>query len=1680
MELYIHGKDHRRIILNLVENGPLIWPMVAQENDTVRLNTYEELSDKEKLQADCNLKANNIVLQEWGKFVTNVKFARDFHTLKYDQLYAYLKQHEHVYSHPSQSNPYGSPHHPQQYPTTYPTNLSHTQPSVPQNANPPSTNPQQPQAEFPQLDSGLEVLTFLSGDDPIACLNKAMSFLLALFTPQQKFWLQSFDKNSEEPSTSNTPVKIKVPSELPKVSLHDEITDKGLHDEITEHIASKLKETIHSLRENANPAKVKQDIDDIETINIKLEHSVAKLLSENEKLHKEQEHLKKTYKVLYKSIKPTRVHVKEQCDALIVNLNSKSIENADSKAEIQEKIFANASLRPKAPKFVGSGSKSKIIESSISNTLEPTQIRDSTVTNVPSFSLIDCSLGMLPVQRHYVEGLIYNLLSVGQFYDSDLEVAFLKHTCFVHNLEGVELFTGSRGANLYTLSISDMMKSSLICLLSKASKTKSWLWHGRLSHLRSKDEAPKYYKDVGISRVTYMERTPQQNGVVERQNQTLVKAPRTMLIYANAPLFLWAEAVAKACYTLNYSQIRLRHGKTTYELLHDRKLDLSYLHIFGELCYITNDSEDFGKLKAKADVCIFIGYAPTKKAYQIYNRRTRRIMVTIHVDIDKITVMASEQSSSRTVLNEMTPRTLSLGLVPQPPSSTPFVTPTRNDWDTLLQLLFNEYFRPPPCVDHLVLEFVAPVPAALTSTPSSTSVDQDASSPNEQGGVLKNKARLVARGHHQEEGVDFEECFALVARLEAIQVYVSQPNGFVDPENPNHVYKLKKALYGLKQAPRALYDLLSTFLLSQKFFKGTIDPTFFIRREGKDILLIQINVNDIIFASTKPDLCETFSKIMCSKFKMSMIGVDFAEVLDDETTLDFLIDLGYKGPLQKHPSMENVDYPELIWEDFEFQIDYTQLKKGRRENMPYPRLKFVRIGKDFQEYGLPIPDTMLNEGIKQSVSYQMFIRYSTENELAVEIKKKVTIITDDNNVFEPDVALELGKSINLTEAAKEEAARKVYAAHARIMTEFFPEPTRRTPSCISFIDTSSVSTKMSSDMSQKVKGVQTLTLEEQIAADTMKSLKECKKTSKRQPGTEGSSEGTGVSPGVPNESTVVPATSTEGTEDNDDDDENINWVDTDEEEEKDNDDDDKSIDHEKTGDKETDDEFMHSEENVQDDDEETDDELVHADKQVNDDEDKEIKNVEDVDTGNGDEEITDMTKVEGEKIEVEKDDIKKAKLPPTSSSLFVSLGFGNQFLNLSSNTSLIVLEKDVQELKEADNTTTLHVSLRFEIPSAVNAYLRSCLGYALQKVLQKHIEELIQKYPQQVDYKEMIKESVKANIINKTKATPIRLMISTNPDALLNSLILGDNIARGQVDVEKVLRKRDRDEEDASAGPNQGKKTKRSRTKESEPSKKSSTSKESSKVFEMTCDDTDQIVDDVANDVDQPPVTQLRLRIKLQSKIGRPSHLTVAIEYFFNNNLEFLKSSDPEKKYTTSVTNTKAAWYEIMGIKDMIPTLWSATKKILSVISVSVKKRHGYDHLEEIAMKRASRQLFQLDGSDIVDLIVALRMFRRSLIIKRRVEDLQLRVASYPKKLNITKPQKTFPRIEFKEIYTSSYKPLGVIYKDLNKQKRVIRADELYKFLDGTLNTVHDELHHRILDFRMGYNKEMSRETGRL
>nr|GEV57738.1 hypothetical protein [Tanacetum cinerariifolium] len=295
-------------------------------------------------------------------------------------------------------------------------------------------------------------------------------------------------------------------------------------------------------------------------------------------------------------------------------------------------------------------------------------------------------------------------------------------------------------------------------------------------------------------------------------------------------------------------------------------------------------------------------------------------------------------------LNFLTPGQISSGLVPNLVPATPYVPPTNKELEILFQPIFDEYMEPPRTKRPVSHAQAVQALVNSASTPSSTSIDQDAPSPSispsssalqshtlhqgvaaestfmednlvapvdntpfivfalepnskasssedisltestdelvpqpdyvmiialkwiykvkldEYGDVMKNKAHLVAKGYQQEEGIDFEESFA------PEEVYVSQSKGFVDPDHSTHVYPLKKALYGLKQAPWAWYNTLSRFLLDNKFSKGAVDPTLFIRKTGKHIILVQIYVDDIIFSSTDPKACSQVSQSLRGLF----------------------------------------------------------------------------------------------------------------------------------------------------------------------------------------------------------------------------------------------------------------------------------------------------------------------------------------------------------------------------------------------------------------------------------------------------------------------------------------------------------------------------------------------------------------------------------------------------------------------------------------------------------------------------------------------------------------------------------------------------------------------------------------------------------------------------------------------
>nr|GEV41354.1 hypothetical protein [Tanacetum cinerariifolium] len=780
-------------------------------------------------------------------------------------------------------------------------------------------------------------------------------------------------------------------------------------------------------------------------LNQKLESKIVELEFQVVTYEREISHLKTTYKNLFDSIKSNRAHTKlhdliyknAQLRARVFGNTSESMkttsgtsvalyvdkpklsdENVSSDMVTASSTGLEHTVKTKRPQpkgntrnaMVPSASKSSEVKKNVTvedhrQTLLLSKNQKTMSSECcPNLSVVR-QLGLFQAydQEHQASHQLcvevfgncfgHNLFSVGQFCDADLEVAFRRNTCFIRDLDGVDLLKGNLSTNLYTINLYDMASASPICLMARATPTKSWLWHQRLSHLnfktnndlakndlifglskckyakehlcpsydyyrytwvhflRTNDETPKiiknflkkiyvrlqapviivrtdngsefknhvlkeYFDSSGITHETSAAKTPQQNGVVERKNRTLVEAARTI------------------------------------------KPDISYLHVFGDLCYPKNDREDIGKLGAKGDIGFFIGYSADFVAYRVYNQRINKIMETMNVTFDELSAMTLEQNSSRPDLQSMTSGKISseLELTYAPSTITP-QRPSEHDQNILFEPLHNEYLgarlseapraiHDAPQQRNLTLSptasaadngpnvvfegdlFVNPfaTPSTESVVSSAPSVDPSnmhtfyqpimepksvkealtdpvwiesmqeelhqfisldvwelVSSPDdikpltlkwlfknkhdEENIVIRNKTRLVVRGYRQEEGIDFEESFAPVARIEAIRiflayaahkgftvyqmdvktaflhgslkedVYVCQPEGFIDSDYPSHVYKLKNALYGSKQAPRAWYDELSTFLLQNGFSKGTIDLTLFTRRFDDDILV---------------------------------------------------------------------------------------------------------------------------------------------------------------------------------------------------------------------------------------------------------------------------------------------------------------------------------------------------------------------------------------------------------------------------------------------------------------------------------------------------------------------------------------------------------------------------------------------------------------------------------------------------------------------------------------------------------------------------------------------------------------------------------------------------------------------------------------------------------------------------
>ncbi|GKC11074.1 retrovirus-related pol polyprotein from transposon TNT 1-94 [Tanacetum coccineum] len=559
---------------------------------------------------------------------------------------------------------------------------------------------------------------------------------------------------------------------------------------------------------------------------------------------------------------------------------------------------------------------------------------------------------------YYVECLGHNLFNVGQFCYGDLEVAFRSKTCYVQNLEGDNLLTGDRESNLYTISNSDMVASLPVCLMSKATSTKSWLWHRRLSHLNfgTINDLTKHDLVDGLPKFKYdkdhlcsaCERgkskkashppklVPSSHSKLELLHMDLCGPMRVASINGKKYILVIVDDYSRSTWVyflhikdetpniikkfiaqvqLNYDakihKIRTHNGtefknatlKAHYEKLgimqqfstartpqqngqgsfqrlrylksinnsyksrqnsirtssqqSEKKPNVGYFHVFGSLCYPTNDRDDLGKMKPKADFGIFIGYSKISRGFQIYNRRTKKIMETIHVKFDELTTMASKHDSLEPVSQQF---------INNDSSSDSMNTPSKEYLDNLFGPMHEEYFENNSF--EMPINFSAQQVHIHEDSPLTYSIFiEEHEAPSI---VTTSDEQTSPISLNEADEMDVKTAFLIDPLKE--EVYVSQPDGFVDPYFPDHVYRLKKALYGLKQAPRAWYDKLSSFLIEHHFTKGIVDPTLFTQRHGGDILLVQVYVDDIIFWFTNPYFSKRFAKLMKSHFKMSMMG----------------------------------------------------------------------------------------------------------------------------------------------------------------------------------------------------------------------------------------------------------------------------------------------------------------------------------------------------------------------------------------------------------------------------------------------------------------------------------------------------------------------------------------------------------------------------------------------------------------------------------------------------------------------------------------------------------------------------------------------------------------------------------------------------------------------------------------
>ncbi|GJT81440.1 retrovirus-related pol polyprotein from transposon TNT 1-94 [Tanacetum coccineum] len=499
----------------------------------------------------------------------------------------------------------------------------------------------------------------------------------------------------------------------------------------------------------------------------------------------------------------------------------------------------------------------------------------------------------------HVDNLGFNLLSIGQICDNKCRVTFSEHDSEITK-DGKVIGRGIRKKGLYVMKLGNKPKDQ-ICLATIDDN--STLWHRRLGHanmrliqsLASKElvrNLPKLKFDQHFCDACKIRKQAR----VSHKAKNVVSTTKCLeLLHMD----LFGPSAVRS------------YGGNRYTLVivddYSRKPTLDYFRVFGSKCFILNTKDYLTKFDPKSYEGVFLGYSQNSKAYIILNKHTRKIEESLNVTFDetpppsKTSPLVDDDLDEEEAIREIEKKNLENVVEDETLEIDEIVNIKESRNHPLENVIGNLNQRTLRSQAQNQSNFYCFI-STIEPKNVNESLRDERNKLDENGVVSRNKARLVAQGYNQQEGIDYDETYALVARLESIrillayacaldfklfqmdvksaflngfineEVYVAQPPGFINFEKPDHVYKLKKALYGLKQAPKAWYDRLKAFLIKHEYKMGMVDNTLFTKKKSSNLIIVQIYVDDIIFGSTCQDMCDEFAKIMHDEFEMSMMG----------------------------------------------------------------------------------------------------------------------------------------------------------------------------------------------------------------------------------------------------------------------------------------------------------------------------------------------------------------------------------------------------------------------------------------------------------------------------------------------------------------------------------------------------------------------------------------------------------------------------------------------------------------------------------------------------------------------------------------------------------------------------------------------------------------------------------------